>query len=559
MPDFFNDSTAGYSDQFFGMPPMDDEQRKRLLRTPPFLPAQPAQVDSQDFADTAKARQASDASPAGAQTADPNEVRLPERAARTATPPTGSAMDSPAFNALVTPRKATPEDRYNEWESRQPRQADFTGKPSLARRVFGGLVGGMVGLGNPEMGMQVGRDITTRGADRRFAQARQAWEDEGKAITAGAQLADISAQTEERQRNAAKPQTVESGGQAYERQPDGSWKPIGNPKPGGEEDWTTVPGVTGPNGEPVQQEKHSGQMRIAPLAGATVVDRTAKEKPTEVQEDQRFEQIDSARRMGKPVSPEDKAWADAYKNRKTLGQQVINVGADVRGKSFGRNRPMQVLDTWNGNRPVVVSAGEAEDNPQRYVTQSGGEKSLPKEALINDIRVSAENVKKNLAVLDSSGFDRVKLAAALADPNSTAQSYLQAIPRGSLDENSQQFVADLFNLREQAMAMRSVLGAGQGSEDMRRAILSTLPGVASPSQKFGAKQIDNLIAVLNRVERGVPQVPLAPERGGGQGRGGGAAKTYTDAEIQAAAKAHNMTPAQIEKAYKSKGYTKAVQ
>lgn len=39
-----------------------------------------------------------------------------------------------------------------------------------------------------------------------------------------------------------------------------------------EEDWSVVPNVLGPNGEPIQIEKNSGQTRILPLAGASVKD-----------------------------------------------------------------------------------------------------------------------------------------------------------------------------------------------------------------------------------------------------------------------------------------------
>jgi len=48
--------------------------------------------------------------------------------------------------------------------------------------------------------------------------------------------------------------------------------PTPQPKPK-EEDWTVVPGIVGPNGEPIQQEKNSGQMRVTPLPGASVADK----------------------------------------------------------------------------------------------------------------------------------------------------------------------------------------------------------------------------------------------------------------------------------------------
>jgi hypothetical protein len=43
---------------------------------------------------------------------------------------------------------------------------------------------------------------------------------------------------------------------------------MGQPKPT-EEKWNVVQGFQGPNGEPVQQEEHSGQLRVAPVSGVT--------------------------------------------------------------------------------------------------------------------------------------------------------------------------------------------------------------------------------------------------------------------------------------------------
>lgn len=44
-----------------------------------------------------------------------------------------------------------------------------------------------------------------------------------------------------------------------------------------EEEWSVVPNIQGPKGEPVQQEKTSGQIRLAPLEGASVIDKTKPE------------------------------------------------------------------------------------------------------------------------------------------------------------------------------------------------------------------------------------------------------------------------------------------
>lgn len=213
------------------------------------------------------------------------------------------------------------------------------------------------------------------------------------------------------------------------------------------------------------------------------------------------------------VSEAQKAWG---KEAERVKNEESAAGANARGASFGRNRPVEVIDTWNGNRPVRVSAAEAEDNPERYLTQSGATQALPGTALINDIRTVARNVQQNLGILDEKGFDRAKLAAALANPTTTFQAYLQGLPRGALGDKEQQFVSDLFNLREQAMSIRAIMKGGTGAEDTRSAILNTLPGISSGSKGFGQKQITNLLNLLDRMERGIPAVPL---RGGPNDQG----------------------------------------
>ncbi len=222
-------------------------------------------------------------------------------------------------------------------------------------------------------------------------------------------------------------------------------------------------------------------------------------------------------RAGDPGMPADlkAALADAnsahgkkYQEDLAKQREGRNVLAGSRATTFVM--PNGELKTVTGDDlPQFVK-----DNPQAVQTTPGATvQAMGRQALISDIRRAANNVRGNLTVLDSGLFDRAALGAALADPNSTVGQFLQSFPRAAEDDKTQQFVSDLYSLREQAMAMRSVLGAGQGSEDLRRAILQTLPGVGSPSSGFGEKQINNLIQALDTLEKGVPK---APQRGGGQ-------------------------------------------
>ena len=96
-----------------------------------------------------------------------------------------------------------------------------------------------------------------------------------------------------------------------------------------------------------------------------------------------------------------------------------------------------------------------------------------------------------------------------SDPASAIGAALRGGVLGNLSSEQQDYLINLSQLVENSMAMRSVLGAGQGSDDMRRAIRSTIPGPNTPSKDYALKQLDKFEAVLNRLERGIPQVPLA--------------------------------------------------
>lgn len=256
-------------------------------------------------------------------------------------------------------------------------------------------------------------------------------------------------------------------------------------------------------------------------------DRAPKHQPGEVRlnegiPDAVYGENDKLYRSGDPNMPPDLKLSldDAMKAHSTHVQEQLKNSREGRAVYAG-SRAINVI-TADGVTHGVDGLDLPEflrSNPGSVVATGQATTAMGQEALLNDVRVSAHNVEKNLAVLDRQGFDYAKLAASLADPSSTMQSYLQAIPRGSLDEQGQQFVSDLYNLREQAMAMRAILKAGQGSEDLRHAILNTLPGISSGSSGFGEKQVQNLLAVLERVERGVPGVPQRPAAGGGGGEG----------------------------------------
>lgn len=215
------------------------------------------------------------------------------------------------------------------------------------------------------------------------------------------------------------------------------------------------------------------------------------------------------------------AWAKDAQDVK--GAPAI-AAAQARGAAYNANRIYKgFLDTKQGNAPVSVSGGElladqkrSEEtgDPRRYIDGPEGVKALTKESVIEDIRGSGDQVHGDLQEMQKAGesFDPATLttlAASLADPEGTVGKFLQVIPREKLTHAQRMYVIDVFQYREQAMNLRAVAG-GSSAEDVRRAILLTLPGI-SPDTDWAESQINAVNAVLDRVERGIPTVKLKPE------------------------------------------------
>jgi hypothetical protein len=214
----------------------------------------------------------------------------------------------------------------------------------------------------------------------------------------------------------------------------------------------------------------------------------------------------------------DKPFADANKLWGTQAEKIKNDMAEAaaakRGESFGRNRPVEVLDTWNQNRPIRVSAGEAEDNPGRYVNAAGGAQAVKGGVTLDDITGALNNVKLTSHVLDGGTINRGLIAAVLADPESTAGTFMQSAPAAQLSPQEQDYVVALLTAREVIPGLRGILGAGSATDARVKLMLSTLPGAQTPSSDYAAKQIDSQLKTVERVRPSILNV--APQGKGGE-------------------------------------------
>lgn len=183
-----------------------------------------------------------------------------------------------------------------------------------------------------------------------------------------------------------------------------------------------------------------------------------------------------------------------------------------------------LLDTKNGNAPSIMTVDQLNEanakEPGRFIPAGVGEKALGRTALIEDIRGNINSVRdvlKNQKLPEFSPAQRAKLAVVLGGGEKGA---IDAMVTGefmnSLSPEQQDYVIGLSQLVENAMAMRSVLGAGQGSEQLRDAIRRTIPTAANPNPQYSLKQLDAFEAVINRLEKGIPTVKLAGQQNAAQ-------------------------------------------
>ena len=220
------------------------------------------------------------------------------------------------------------------------------------------------------------------------------------------------------------------------------------------------------------------------------------------------------------------AWGKDYE--KGINREAYAAGQD-RGNAYAMGRLaglQKVYDTADGNRPKMVSGNDILADPGRYLPEAPGTtQALKATATLEDIRAGVTQLRPLVAQLDKGFEDRGKMAAAMIQGGGTFSQYaIGELDRGNLTEKQYEYVDAVNSMIERAMTLRQVAGMGAGSDELRRAIVNALPGPGTPNSKQANDKLDRLEDVINRLEQGVPDVPLKPNKqqsGGGTPSAGG--------------------------------------
>ena len=211
-----------------------------------------------------------------------------------------------------------------------------------------------------------------------------------------------------------------------------------------------------------------------------------------------------------------------WHKQKVAEQSTVKIAG---AEAFGRNRLYPVLDSKNGNTPTMITPEENMMNPGRYMPAAGGAAALTKGGTFNELRNAAGNLRKSVENLkgDFSAGQRAQFASALKsrDPHSALSNLIGSEWGKSLTPDQVDYVTDVNQMVESAMAMRTVLGTGQGSDLAREAMERTVPGLATPSKAFAKVQLDKLDSQLNALEKYIPEVKPRELKPVGVGKGAG--------------------------------------
>jgi len=177
--------------------------------------------------------------------------------------------------------------------------------------------------------------------------------------------------------------------------------------------------------------------------------------------------------------------------------------------AYMSTREYPVIDKNTGEMSYATPS-QIQSGANNYAPVSGGQQAMARTAVMDDIQFNINNTREAVGNLKN-GFDtkqRAQIAILLmsTDPHSAMSTFIDSDVAKTLTADQVDYVTALASLQENAMALRSVAGMGQGSDDLRAAIMRAIPGPGTPTTEYANRQLDLFQGTLNRLRKGIPKV-----------------------------------------------------
>jgi hypothetical protein len=215
-----------------------------------------------------------------------------------------------------------------------------------------------------------------------------------------------------------------------------------------------------------------------------------------------------------------KTWAEtksSYAAGEASKDHRIQLAAQSRALAYMQSREYPSIDaqgyeTW-------ATAEQIQKNPRNFAPLSGAAKVEAQRAVFRDLHYTADQLADAVKGLGDEGFDatsRAQIAAVLRDndPYSALSTFLASSAAETLNDAQINFVTASVAATEGAMMLRQVGSMGNASDMLRSAIIKMIPSAGTPSMKYANRQLELYTGQINRLEKGVPKIPQAPDAQG---------------------------------------------
>lgn len=190
--------------------------------------------------------------------------------------------------------------------------------------------------------------------------------------------------------------------------------------------------------------------------------------------------------------------------------------ANLRAKAYWGNYQMHAQGVGLDSQPLN-GVGMLDGSPVGTTVQQTVNKVLPKAAQMADVNQGLDQLDSSLLALHQSGgsLNDPAMAAAIADPHTTAAQWMQGQVRSTLDPVQRDAVVAAKAMNERIMAMRQSAGGGVSDSQVNR-LQAMLPNAATPDYDMGHRQIEQVRQQAAVLSGGIPAIhrKSAPASGG---------------------------------------------
>ena len=189
--------------------------------------------------------------------------------------------------------------------------------------------------------------------------------------------------------------------------------------------------------------------------------------------------------------------------------------AYARYRQFGNFKLDDWVDTTTG-KVAAASAAQISDelkaHPGKYLKGVDYLKFSKPIVTLADMQRTVNNTRTDLSQMkgdfDPEFLGKLAMVMRETDQKSAMSNFIQSNFAKSLTPDEWKYTTHLRQMIENSMAMRAVVGYGQGSDSLRDAIIATIPNAKTPTKAAAIEQLNNYQDQILRLSKAYPEIAI---------------------------------------------------